>query len=234
MSEDGSTVSSNGADVLSVAQEAVSGVACNASGSHPGEEGTGRLRSERLRHRREMAGLAQVSGWVPRERRAYAREVLAALTRGANSLPPDPEQTRALAAVQAEAKAARAGEIAACAELAGAEDRARGLAVELEKARVAGDRVWQDAQERAAEAAAAVVRAEAAERGWGEATRELAAVRAEAEATQARERAAQEAADVLRSELADIKGRGGWRGMLLRLLAGISYNRQLLGRLNPK
>jgi hypothetical protein len=50
--------------------------------------------------------MAQVSGWVPKDRRPYAREVLAALARGANSLPPDPEQVAALEAAQAVAKAA--------------------------------------------------------------------------------------------------------------------------------
>ncbi len=71
-----------------------------------GEDRTGRERKERLRARRDEAGMAQVSGWVPKDRRPYAREVLAALARGANSLPPDPEQVAALEAAQAVAKAA--------------------------------------------------------------------------------------------------------------------------------
>jgi len=54
--------------------------------------------------------MAQVSGWVPKDRRPYAREVLAALSRGANSLPPDPEQAAALEAAQADAAAARTAE----------------------------------------------------------------------------------------------------------------------------
>ena len=60
-------------------------------------------------------------------------------------------------------------------------------------------------------------RAQAAERGREEAMRELVTVRAEAEALQERERTTREAMDALRGELAGIKGRGGWRGVLLRL-----------------
>ncbi len=75
-----------------------------------GEDRTGRERKERLRARRDEAGMAQVSGWVPKDRRPYAREVLAALARGANSLPPDPEQAAALDVAQADATAAKAAE----------------------------------------------------------------------------------------------------------------------------
>ena len=69
-------------------------------------EDGGKKRSERLRVRRDEAGLAQVSGWVPKDRRPYARKVLAALAQGANSLPPDPEQAAALRAAQAALEAA--------------------------------------------------------------------------------------------------------------------------------
>ena len=72
------------------------------------EDKTGRERKERLRVRRDEAGLAQVSGWVPKDRRPYARKVLAALAQGANSLPPDPEQAAALKAAQAALEAAEA------------------------------------------------------------------------------------------------------------------------------
>ncbi len=75
----------------------------------------------------------------------------------------------------------------------------------------------QAEQRMLAQAEAALVRVEAAERGQEETAHKLAAVRAEAEAAQGRERTAQERADVLRSELAGIKGQGGWRGVLLRL-----------------
>lgn len=137
--------------------------------------------------------MAQVSGWVPKERRPYAREVLAALARGSNSLPPDPEQRAALEAAQAAADAARAAEANARAALAKAEQRVQVLATDLEAART---------ESKAAR---------------DEATRDLATLRAEAEAMQAREQAAQDAAAALQGELDGIKGRRGWRGVLLRL-----------------
>jgi len=122
--------------------------------------GTGRERKERLRARRDEAGMAQVSGWVPKDRRPYAREVLAALARGANSLPPDPEQVAALDAAQAEAVAARGAEAAACAALAEAEQQRQALAAELDVVH-AENRVAQEASRQAI--VAALARAEAAE-----------------------------------------------------------------------
>ncbi len=127
--------------------------------------GTGRQRSERLRARRNEAGLAQVSGWVPKERRAYAREVLAALVRGTNSLPPDPEQAAALDAVRAEAEAAKAEEFAAHAALAEAEERRQVLAAERDTANTRASAAEQERDEarhvlQAAEAAAEQARAE--------------------------------------------------------------------------
>ncbi len=139
-----------------------------------GEDRTGRERKERLRARRDEAGMAQVSGWVPKDRRPYAREVLAALARGANSLPPDPEQAAALDVAQAEATAAKAAEAEARAALAKAEQHGQALAAELDAARETG---------RQAEAAA-MARAEAAERARKAAVDELRA--AEALAAQAR------------------------------------------------
>lgn len=115
------------------------------SRDRPGDN-TGRLRSERLRHRRNLDGLVQVSGWVPGELRDHARELLAALARSMDRLPLDPASTT-------------------------------------------------DAAMRA-ELAAAVARAEAAERGWEQARSELVAVQA---------------------ELLRIRGQGGWRGLLRRL-----------------
>jgi len=109
------------------------GVPGDASSSQSGE-GAGRRRSERLRARRDAAGMAQVSGWVPKERRAYAREVIAALARGANSLPPDPEQAGALKAARAETEAARAAEAAALTALAEAEQRGHELVAERDAA----------------------------------------------------------------------------------------------------
>jgi hypothetical protein len=72
-----------------------------------GDDKTARERKQRLRQRREAAGMAQISGWVPAARRSYARQVLKAVAEGANSLPPDPEMTAALEVTQAELAAAR-------------------------------------------------------------------------------------------------------------------------------
>lgn len=116
-----------------------------------GEDRTGRERKKRLRARRDEAGMAQVSGWVPKERRPYAREVLAALARGANSLPSDPEQAAALEAAQADAAAARIAERAVRAEAEAAReagnqavDAAMARAETAERAReiIAGE-LWQ-------------------------------------------------------------------------------------------
>jgi len=65
------------------------------------EETGARARKKRLHSKRAEAGLAQISAWVPIERRSYARDVLKAVALGANSLPPDPE----IAAELAEARA---------------------------------------------------------------------------------------------------------------------------------
>ena len=121
-------------------------------------QGTGRQRSERLRVKRDAAGLAQVSGWVPKERRAYAREVLAALARGTNSLPPDPEQTAELEKARDEAEAARAAEATVRTALAAAERHGRAVTSELDAARAQLEAA-RDAG-RQAEAAAAQARVE--------------------------------------------------------------------------
>lgn len=94
-------------------------------------EAGGKKRSERLRARRDEAGLAQVSGWVPKDRRAFAREVLAALSRGSNSLPPDPGQAAALEAAQSALEAAQAEAVAACRMLAAAQQHEQSLTAEL-------------------------------------------------------------------------------------------------------
>ena len=124
------------------------------------EDRTGRERKERLRQRRDAAGLAQVSGWVPKDRRPYAREVLAALARGANSLPPDPEQAAALAVAQSDVAAARIAEAAACAALVEAERYGQVLIIELDVTR-AESGASREAGRQAE--AAAMARAEAAE-----------------------------------------------------------------------
>jgi len=129
------------------------------------EDKTGRERKERLRARRDEAGLAQVSGWVPKDRRSYAREVLAALAQGANSLPPDPEQAAALKAAQAaleaaqaEAAAARVAEAAASKALLAAQEYEQVLTAELDVAR-AEIEVALDAKRQAETAALAQVEA---------------------------------------------------------------------------
>ena len=169
-------------NAVGVPSDAVS-VPNNASPSHAGE-GTGQQRSERLRARRDAEGLAQVTGWVPKDRRAYAREVIAALARGANSLPPDPEQAAALDAAQAAVNAARMAEAAAHAALAEAEQHRQVLAAELEAARVEGAAAWEAGRQ--AEAAA-MARVEAAERAQEAIVGELRA--AKADAAQARSEA---------------------------------------------
>ncbi len=147
-----------------------------------------RRRAAKLRQRREQAGQVRIQAWVPRERAAYARQVLHAAVAGANALPPDPGRQAELDAARADAAAMRA---------------------ELEEVKTASDHRAEQA--RSAEAVT-LARAEAAERGREEVVRELVAVRAEAEAAQGR-------ADALRvwSKLAEIRGQGGWRGVLLRL-----------------
>ena len=119
-----------------------------------GEDRTGRERKERLRARRGEAGMAQVSGWVPKDRRPYAREVLAALARGANSLPLDPEQAAAVDAAQVDAAAARAAEAAARAALAEAEQHRQALAAELDAARAEGAAAREAGRQTEAAAAA--------------------------------------------------------------------------------
>ncbi len=151
-------------------------VPSNALEAHAHAEVGGKKRSERLRARRDEAGLAQVSGWVPKDRRPYAREVLAALAQGANSLPPDPEQAAALKAAQAalevaqeEATTARIGEAAACKALLVAEERGQVLTAELDVAR-AEIEVALDARRQAETAALAQVEAAKAEAALAQAT----------------------------------------------------------------
>ncbi len=167
-----------------------------------GEDRTGRERKERLRTRRDEAGMAQVSGWVPKDRRSYAREVLAALARGANHLPPDPEQVAALDAAQADATAARSAEMAARAALTEAEQRRQVLAAELDAARAEGEVARESGRQ--AEAAA-VARAEIAEQARGAIMGEL--------------RAAEAAAAQARAEAERFQEMPGLRGRVVRWLA---------------
>lgn len=152
-----------------------------------------RRRSAKLRERREQAGQVRIQAWVPRERVAYTRRLLQAAAGGANALPPDPGQQVALDAAKAEAAALRG---------------------ELQKVRAVGDQ--QAEQARLAEVEA-LARVKAAERGQEEAARELAMVRVEVDAAQEHARIAQDVAAALQGELDGIRGRRGWRGVLLRL-----------------
>ena len=179
----------------------VADVPNNASPSRTGE-GTGQQRSERLRARRDAEGLAQVTGWVPKDRRAYAREVIAALSRGANSLPPDPEQTALLEAAQADVAAARAAEVAARAMLADAERREQAMAAELDAARAEAEAAREAGRQAKA---AAVVRAEAAEQAQEAITAEL--------------RAAEAAVAQVRAEAERFRRAPGLRGRVARWLA---------------
>lgn len=102
-----------------------------------GDDKTARARKQRLRARREADGMAQVSGWVPTARRAYAREVLRAVAEGANSLPPDPEMAAALDALRDDLSRAH-GEIEAREmALQAARDREAQLQAERDSARAA-------------------------------------------------------------------------------------------------
>ncbi len=141
-------------------------------------EAGGKKRSERLRARRDEAGLAQVSGWVPKDRRSYARDVLAALAQGANSLPPDPEQAEALRATQAtleaaqvEAMTAKRAEAVASEALLAAQAREEVLAAELDVAR-AEIEVALDAKRQAETSALAQVQAAKIEAALAQATAE--------------------------------------------------------------
>lgn len=102
-----------------------------------GDDKTARARKQRMRARREADGMAQVSGWVPTARRAYAREVLRAVAEGANSLPPDPEMAAALDAVRTDLSRAHAEIEAREAALQAARGREARLQAERDAARAA-------------------------------------------------------------------------------------------------
>lgn len=181
---------------------------------------TGRQRSERLRARRGEAGLAQVSGWVPKERRAYAREVLEALARGANSLPPDPEQDASLEAAQIETDRARAAEADAQAALVQAKEHGQVLTAQLDatRAEIEAEKRQRLALEAERDAARA---AETAERKKAQttATEAQAATRS---AQEAQERAVEALGRAEQAETAIRKARNlpGIKGRLVRWLAG--------------
>jgi chromosome segregation ATPase len=164
-----------------------------------GKDKTARERKQRLRERRESAGLAQISGWVPVARRSYAREVLRAVAEGANSLPPDPELVAALETAREEVSKAR---------------------TEIE----ARDQALQEAREREASLEAerdAAKAAEAAAREQGQA-KALEAGEAARSARDAGERAreALERAQKAEAAIQQAKSLPGLRGRLVRWIAG--------------
>jgi len=195
-------------------------VPSNENSESSSRSSTGRQRSERLRAKRGEAGLAQVSGWVPKERRAYAREVLEALARGANSLPPDPEQAAALEAAQIEVGRARAAEADAQAALVQAKEQGQILTSQLNATHV--EMEVEKRQRLALEAERdAAMAAEAAERKKAQMTAAEAraatrsAQEAQKQATEALERAEQ-AETVIRKA----RNLPGIKGRLVRWLAG--------------
>lgn len=134
-----------------------------------GDDKTSRERKQRMRARRDAEGMAQVSGWVPSARRAYAREVLRAVAGGANSLPPDPELAAALDTLRDDLTKARA-------ELEVANARERALQADLDAARaseaegqVKVQATTLEVREATKAAQAAMQRAEAAETAIGQA-----------------------------------------------------------------
>ena len=157
-------------DHAEAAGPAVSGHAPDADGRAK-QRAADRRRAAKLRKQREQAGQVRIQAWVPRERAAYARQVLHAAASGANTLPPDPAQQAALDVARAEATAAHA-------ELAGARNAGRQVeqakAAEAAAAReLATARAEAEAargRERAAQDAAAVLRTELegirGRRGW--------------------------------------------------------------------
>ena len=94
-------------DHAEAAGPAVSGHAPDAD-ERAKQRAADRRRAAKLRKQREQAGQVRIQAWVPRERAAYARQVLHAAASGANTLPPDPAQQAALDAARAEATAAYA------------------------------------------------------------------------------------------------------------------------------
>jgi chromosome segregation ATPase len=191
------------------------------SNENPGfsASSTGQQRSKRLRAKRGEAGLAQVSGWVPKERRAYARKVLEALARGANSLPPDPEQAAALEATRIEADRARAAEADAQAALVQAKEHGQVLTAQLDatRAEIEAEKRQRQALEAERDAARA---AEAAEREKAQAT----ATEAQAAARIAQDAQEQATEALGRAEKAETvirqaRSLPGLRGRLVRWLA---------------
>ena len=122
---------------------------------HTRREGN-RRRAARSREKRQGAGQTRISAWVPRERAAYAHQVLQAVVAGGNTLPPDPEQEAALDALRAELDQVRTAIVRREAELVAERDVASGRASAAERER---DEARSELE--TAEVAAARARAEA-------------------------------------------------------------------------
>ena len=94
-----------------------------------------RRRAAKSREKRQQAGQARVSVWVPRERAAYAHRVLHALAAGRNTLPPDPEQEATIAALRTELNQVRASAAQREGELTAERDTANDRACAAERER---------------------------------------------------------------------------------------------------
>lgn len=94
-----------------------------------------RRRAAKSREKRQQAGQTRISAWVPRERAAYAHQVLQALIAGDNTLPPDPEQEAAMAVLRAELDQVRALTARREGELATERDIANSRASAMEQER---------------------------------------------------------------------------------------------------
>jgi len=124
---------------------------------HARREGN-RRRAAKSREKRQEAGQTRISAWVPRERVAYAHQVLQAVVAGGNALPPDPEQTAALDMLQTELDQVRAVATRREAELANERDTANTRARAAEQERDEVRRALQAAEATAAQAQAVAER----------------------------------------------------------------------------
>ena len=164
-----------------------------------------RTRTARYRAALATRGIRPVQVLAPESAHALLRQAAGLMTREQDPLDPRAAMRQVGGSNAGERANGSEPEMKAlAAKLDAAEDRARALVAELEEAQEASRYAEQA---KAAEVAGALARMEAAEQEQGKAIRELAAAKAEAA----------EAVDALRGELAGIRGRGGWRGVLLRL-----------------
>ena len=94
-----------------------------------------RRRAAKSREKRQQAGQARISAWMPQERAGYARQVLQALAAGRNVLPPDPEQEATVAALRTELDQVQALAMRREGELTVERDAANGRAHAAERER---------------------------------------------------------------------------------------------------